>query len=56
MLLMCYVSALYVNVGRTSQHDAAKDGVVTFQCAAVPAMVLELVLTLVNPFLSSLAN
>lgn len=43
-------------VGRTSQHDTAKDSVVTFQCATVPAMVLELVLTLANPFFGSLTN
>lgn len=40
----------------TALHDPAEDRVVTLDCAAVPAVVSELVLALTDPLLSSLAD
>lgn len=40
----------------TSEHHAAKDGVVPLQRAAVPAMVPELVLALYDPLFGALSD
>lgn len=34
----------------TSEHGTAKDSVVPVQCGAIPAVMAELVLTLLDPF------
>lgn len=40
----------------TSEQHASKNGVVAVQCAAVPSVVSELVLTLSDPLLGALTN
>ena len=40
----------------TALHDAAEDGVVSVERAAVPAVVAELVLALPDPLLGALAD
>lgn len=42
--------------GLTPEQDASKDGVVAVHCAAVPAVVSELVLALSDPLLGALTD